>query len=55
VRQCPLTIFADALKALGIDPHDVEVMLPLRPWRTLNQALAREQTGGLFAASPCLI
>jgi len=43
-----LAAFSDALSALGIDPHGVEVLMPVPDWMALDKQLAQEHADGLF-------
>ena len=43
-----LAAFSDALAALGIHPHDVEVLLSVSDWKALDKQLAKEHADGLF-------
>jgi len=43
-----LAAFSDALAALGIHPHDVEVSLSISDWKALDKQLAKEHADGLF-------
>ena len=43
-----LAAFSDALAALGIDPHSVEVSLDVADWKALDRQLAKEHADGLF-------
>ena len=43
-----LVAFSEALAALGIHPHDVEVSPSVSGWKALDKQLAREHADGLF-------
>ena len=43
-----LVAFAEALSALGIDPHGVEMSLSVADWKALDKQLAKEHADGLF-------
>ena len=43
-----LVAFSEALSALGIDPHSVEVSLQVVDWKALDRQLAQEHADGLF-------
>ena len=43
-----LPALAEALSALGIDPHSVEVSLQVADWKALDRQLAQEHADGLL-------
>jgi hypothetical protein len=43
-----LAAFADAMKQIGIHPHDVDVSLSVSDWKALDKQLAKEHANGLF-------
>ena len=43
-----LVAFSEALAALGIDPHGVEVSLSVSDWKALDKQLVKEHADGLF-------
>ena len=43
-----LVALSEALSALGIDPHGIEVSLPVADWKALDRQLAQEHADGLF-------
>ena len=48
-----LTAFAEALQRLGIEPEEVEVLLPLERWQGLGQRLDEETPNRRRTISEC--